>query len=78
MVGNKSIIVHRIRRGRRKHRTKQKAPKQSDDYHDRHLKHTDRAVKFTRVNFTGKFGCFFDFEYYIINCRSPPIPVSLT
>lgn len=33
MTGNKIITVHSIRREHKKHKTKQKAPKQSDDYH---------------------------------------------
>lgn len=34
MTGNKIITVHSIRREHKKHKTKQKAPKQSDDYHN--------------------------------------------
>ena len=49
MTGNKIITVHSIRRGRRTHRAKRKAPKQSDDYHDGYIKHADRTAKFTRV-----------------------------
>ena len=49
MTGNKIITVHSIRRGRRTHRAKRKAPKQSDDYHDGHIKHADRTAKFTRI-----------------------------
>ena len=71
MTGNKSITVYRIRRGRRKHRTKQKAPKQSDDYHDGHIKHADRTAKFTRIFQAGKFGCFY-FTYFVKNIRPPP------
>ena len=59
MTGNKIITVHSIRRGRRTHRAKRKAPKQSDDYHDGHIKHADRTAKFTRVFQTGKFDCFY-------------------
>ncbi len=33
ITGNKIITVHSIRREHKKHKTKQKAPKQSDDYH---------------------------------------------
>lgn len=33
MTDNKIITVHSIRREYKKHKTKQKAPKQSDDYH---------------------------------------------
>lgn len=49
MTGNKIITVHSIRRGRRTHQAKRKAPKQSDDYHDGYIKHADRTAKFTRV-----------------------------
>ena len=41
MTGNKIITVHSIRRGRRTHQAKRKAPKQSDDYHDGYIKHAD-------------------------------------
>lgn len=40
--------VHIRRRGRRKRKYQRKSPKQSDDYHDGHLKHADRTAKFTR------------------------------
>ena len=59
MTGNKIITVNSIRRGRRTQQAKRKAPKQSDDYHDGHIKHADRTAKFTRVFQTGKFGCFY-------------------
>ena len=59
MTGNKIITVHSIRRGRRTHQAKRKAPKQSDDYHDGYIKHADRTAKFTRIFQTGRFGCFY-------------------
>lgn len=71
MTGNKIITVHSIRRGRRTHRAKRKAPKQSDDYHDGHIKHADRTAKFTRVFQTGKFGCFC-FLCLVKHSRAPP------
>lgn len=71
MTGNKSITVHRIRRGRRKHRIKQKAPKQLDEYHGGYFKHADRTAKFTRIFQAGKFGCFY-FTYFVKNIRAPP------
>lgn len=71
MTGNKIITVHSIRRGRRTHRTTRKAPKQSDDYHDGHIKHADRTAKFTRVFQTGKFGCFC-FLHLVKHSRASP------
>ena len=71
MTGNKIITVHSIRRGCRTHRAKRKAPKQSDDYHDGHIKHADRTAKFTRVFQTGKFGCFY-FLCLVKHSRAPP------
>ena len=58
MTSNKIITVHIRRRGRRKRKYQRKAPKQSDDYHDGHLKHAERTAKFTQNFQTGEFGCF--------------------
>ena len=72
MTGNKIITVHSIRRGRRTHRTTRKAPKQSDDYHDGHIKHADRTAKFTRIFQMGEFGCFY-FLCLVKHSRAPPL-----
>ena len=64
--------VHIRRRGRRKRKYQRKSPKQSDDYHDGHLKHADRTAKFTRNFQTGEFGCFC-FLCFIQHSRAPPI-----
>ena len=69
MTGNKIITVHSIRRGRRTHQAKRKAPKQSDDYHDGYIKHADRTAKFTRVFQMGEFGCFFFYALLNIAVR---------
>lgn len=71
MTGNKIITVHSIRRGRRTHQAKRKAPKQSDDYHDGYIKHADRTAKFTRIFRTGKFGCFC-LKFIGKHSRAPP------
>lgn len=71
MTGNKIITVHSIRRGRRTHQAKRKAPKQSDDYHDGYIRHADRTAKFTRIFQTGRFGCFY-FPCIVKHSRAPP------
>ena len=71
MAGNRRIIVHIGRRKRHRHRTGRKNSKQSDDYHNGHIKHADRTAKFTRIFQAGKFGCFY-FTYFVKNIRAPP------
>ena len=71
MTDNKIITVHSIRRGRRTHQAKRKAPKQSDDYHDGYIKHADRTAKFTRTFIAGKFGCFC-LKFIGKHSRAPP------
>lgn len=71
MAGNRRIIVHIGRRKRHRHRTGRKTSKQSDDYHNGHIKHADRTAKFTRFFQAGKFGCFY-FIYFVKNIRAPP------
>lgn len=71
MADNRCITVHIGRRESHKHRDGHKTSKQSDDYHDGHIKHADRTAKFTRVFQTGKFGCFC-FLCLVKHSRAPP------
>lgn len=59
MANNRRITVHIGRRESHKHRDGHKTSKQSDDYHDGHIKHADRTAKFTRIFQTGEFGCLY-------------------
>lgn len=71
MTGNRAIYIHSGRQGRSKHHTKHKASKQSDDYHDGHLKHADRTAKFTHFLTVCEFGCFC-FLCFVKHSRAPP------
>ena len=72
MVNNRRITVHIGRRESHKHRDGHKTSKQSDDYHDGHIKHADRTAKFTRVFQMGEFGCFY-FLCLVKHSRAPPL-----